>query len=105
MLTGDTLYLSGQIGLDQKTGKIPGDIPTEARNLMEAIGAILTNAGMTMGDLVYVQVFSTDVSLWEPFNTVYRTFFHADFPARAFIGSASLLFGAHFEIQGIAVRR
>lgn len=105
VLLGGTLYLSGRIGLDKETGKIPEDIESEVRNLMEEVRAILAKAGMTMDNLVYVQVFSTDVSLWERFNSVYTTFFDGDLPARAFIGSGPLLFGAHFEIQGIAVRR
>lgn len=104
VLLGDTLYLSGRIGLDKQTGRIPEDIETEVRNLMEEVRSILAKAGMTMDNLVYVQVFSTDVSLWEQFNSVYKTFFDHDYPARAFIGSGPLLFGAHFEIQGIAVR-
>lgn len=60
---------------------------------------------MKMSDLVYVQVFCTDVSLWHRFNSVYQTFFDGQLPARAFLGSGPLLFGAHFEIQGIAIKR
>jgi hypothetical protein len=53
---GNTLYLSGRIGLDEFK-RIPGDIDTEARNVMESVGAVLRKAGMQMDDLVYVQVF------------------------------------------------
>lgn len=105
VLLDGTLFLSGRIGLDEKTGKIPDDIEAEVRNLMEEVRAILAKAGMTMDNLVYVQVFSTDVSLWDRFNSVYTTFFNGELPARAFIGSGPLLFGAHFEIQGIAIRQ
>lgn len=104
VLVGDTLYISGRIGLDKETGEIPKEIEAEVRNLMEEVRYVLTMAGMTMADLVYVQVFSPDVSLWEQFNSVYETFFDSGFPARAFVGSGPLLFGAHFELQGIAVR-
>jgi enamine deaminase RidA (YjgF/YER057c/UK114 family) len=45
------------------------------------------------------------VSYYEAFNGVYRTYFHDNYPARAFIGSGKLLFGARFEVQGIAVKR
>lgn len=105
VLAGDTLYLSGRIGLDPKTQKIPADIETEARNLMEEVRSVLAQADMTVDDLVYVQVFCADVSLWDRFNAVYTTYFERDFPARAFIGAGKLLFGAHFEFQGIAVRQ
>jgi enamine deaminase RidA (YjgF/YER057c/UK114 family) len=72
---------------------------------MEGISSVLKEAGMTMKDLVSVQVFTPDVSSWESFNKVYRTYFTGDLPARAFIGSGKLLFGARFEMQGIAVKR
>jgi len=54
---------------------------------------------------VSVQVFCSDVSHYDAFNRVYRTYFKKEFPARAFLGSGTLLFGARFEVQGIAVRR
>jgi enamine deaminase RidA (YjgF/YER057c/UK114 family) len=57
-----------------------------------------------MHDLVYVQIFCSDVSLFARFNAVYRTYFDKNFPTRAFIGSGPLLFGARFEIQGIATK-
>jgi enamine deaminase RidA (YjgF/YER057c/UK114 family) len=60
---------------------------------------------MTMDDLVSVQVFCSDVSHYDAFNKVYRTFFKKELPARAFLGSGRLLFGARFEVQGVAVRR
>ncbi|MFZ0735663.1 MAG: RidA family protein [Candidatus Acidiferrales bacterium] len=105
VLVGETLYLSGQIGLDKDTNRVPDDVETEARNVMERTRAVLAQAGMTMGDLVYVQIFCSDVSLWERFNAVYRDFFSKDLPARAFLGSGKLLFDARFEVQGIAVKR
>ena len=65
----------------------------------------LFEAGMTMDDVVSIQVFCTDLSLYEPFNAVYATYFHDNYPSRAFIGAGKLLFGARFEINGIAVAR
>jgi 2-iminobutanoate/2-iminopropanoate deaminase len=59
---------------------------------------------MTLDDLVYVQIFCTDMSLYQAFNKVYVTAFHQPYPARAFIGVNNLVFGAHFEIMGIAQR-
>ena len=61
--------------------------------------------GMTMDDLVWVQVLCPDISLYDEFNSIYRTYFKDHFPARAFLGSGSLLRGAHFEVMGIAVKR
>jgi 2-iminobutanoate/2-iminopropanoate deaminase len=103
VLCGNVLYLSGRIGLDKKTRKVPEDIDTEARYVMEDVRFVLSKAGMSMSDLVYLQIFCTDVSLWERFNAIYQTFFDGNMPARSFLGSGTLLFGAHFEVQGIAV--
>ena len=62
-------------------------------------------AGFPVRDLVSVQVFCPDLSLYEKFNEIYRTYFIKNFPARAFIGSGPLLRGGRFEAQGIAIRR
>jgi reactive intermediate/imine deaminase len=101
---GDTLYLAGRIGIDAKTGKVPEKIEDEIKLLLDGDKEVLTQAGMTMDDLTYVQVFCTDLSLFEKFNPIYKTYFSKDYPARAFIGAGSLLAGGHFELQAIAVK-
>lgn len=101
---GNTLYLSGDIGLDE-TGKVPDSAEAEARLLLESVQRTLKEAGFTMDDLVYVTVYCSDVKHYDAFNKVYRTYFKQEFPARAFIGAGTLLFNARFEMQGIAVRR
>lgn len=104
ILVGDTLYLAGRIGFVPKTNKPPDDPEEEARLVLDGMRTVLLQAGMTMDDLVTVTVYCPDVSLFNKFNGVYRTYFHGNFPARAFIGSGPLLFGGRFEVQGIAVR-
>ena len=99
---GDTLYLSGHIGLEPKTGRPPATADEEARLVMDGVKRTLEGAGLTMDDLLSVQIFCSDVSLFEAFNVVYRTYFKGEFPARAFLGSGRLLFDARFEVQGIA---
>lgn len=49
-------------------------------------------------------VFCTDLTLYDRFNAIYRGYFHGHYPARAFIGASQLVRGAHFELQGIALR-
>jgi 2-iminobutanoate/2-iminopropanoate deaminase len=106
ILSGNTLYLAGRIGLDQKTGKAPEKIEDEIKLLLDGEKDVLAQAGMTMDDLVYVQIACTDLSLFEKFNPVYRSYFTTkDLPAREFIGAGSLLRGGHFELQAIAVKR
>lgn len=83
----------------------PADLAAEAKLALDGVKSVLAEAGMTTADLVSVQVFCTDLSLFETWNGVYRGYFGQDLPARAFIGAGSLLRGAHFEIQGTAVRR
>lgn len=105
VMVGNTLYLAGKLGLDPATGKPPQDVEQEIRLVMDAMKKTLTAAEMTMDDLVSVQVFCPDLSLYDKFNEVYRSYFTKNFPARAFIGSGPLLRGARFEVQGIAARR
>jgi 2-iminobutanoate/2-iminopropanoate deaminase len=106
ILAGDTLYLSGRIGIDAKTGKAPAAIDEEIKLLLDHVKATLVQAGMSMDDLAYVQIACTDLSLYDKFNAAYRGYFTTkDLPAREFIGAATLLRGGHFEMQAIAVRR
>jgi enamine deaminase RidA (YjgF/YER057c/UK114 family) len=105
VLVGDTLYLSGRIGFDPATGKPPADIDQEIKNLFDGVTNVLKESGMTMDDLVSVQVFCPDLSLYDRFNAAYRSRFNKELPARAFIGSGPLLRGGHFEMMAIAVKQ
>jgi 2-iminobutanoate/2-iminopropanoate deaminase len=102
--TGDTLYVAGHIGIDPKTGNAAASPEAEARLVMEAVKATLARAGFSMDDFVSVTVYCTDLSLYDGFNAVYAGYFHGHHPARAFIGVAHLVRGAHFEVQGVAVK-
>jgi 2-iminobutanoate/2-iminopropanoate deaminase len=104
VLVGDTLYLAGSIGIDPDTGAPPADIKEEVKIVLDGMKRRLEMVGMTMDDLVTVQVFCPDLSLYDEFNEVYRTYFKEHFPARAFIGSGPLLRGGHFEVMGTAVK-
>ncbi|HLW97080.1 MAG TPA: RidA family protein [Candidatus Acidoferrales bacterium] len=102
--TGSTLYLAGHIGFDPATSRPPVETEREIRLMLDSLKTTLSAAGLEMRHLVYVQIFCSDISLFAEFNTIYRTYFEKPFPTRAFIGSGPLLFGAKFEIQGIASR-
>ena len=104
VLVGDTLYLAGRIGVDPVTGRAPADVDAEITLLLDGVEAVLAEAGMAMNDLVSVQIFSPDLSLWEPFNAAYVKRFSRELPARAFIGSGPLVLGGRFEMMGIAVK-
>ena len=104
VLISNALFVSGHLGLDPDTGAPPEDPAEEARLVLDRFEESLEAGGMTMDHLVQVTVYCSDVSLYDVFNAEYRTRFEGPFPARAFIGSGELLFGARYEIMGTAVR-
>ena len=105
VLAGNTLYIGGHIGLDPNTGQPPVTAEEEAKLAMDSTKQTVEAAGMTMDDLVFVEVHCSDVALYDTFNAVYKTYFRGDYPARAFLGSGKLLRGARFEVAGTAVKR
>jgi enamine deaminase RidA (YjgF/YER057c/UK114 family) len=106
VLVGETLYLAGSIGLVPETGQPPESIEEEVRIIMDGMKRRLEMVAMTMDDVVSVQVFCPDLSLYQQFNDVYRTYFkEGQYPARAFVGSGPLLAGGHFEVMATAVKR
>ena len=105
VLAGNTLYVAGTTdGKDPATGALPVDAKTGAKVVLDNIKKTVEGAGLTMDDLVWVQIFTSDLKYYGDFNDVYRTYFKGPMPARAFIGAGSLLGGAHFEVMGIAVK-
>jgi 2-iminobutanoate/2-iminopropanoate deaminase len=103
VLVGNTLYIAGTTGVDPST-KGTVSRTQEARLVMDRVKRIVEQAGMTMDDVVSIQIFCTDLRDYDAFNSVYKTFFRAHYPARTFVGAADLLFGARYEVNGIAVR-
>lgn len=104
VLVGKTLYISGRIGIDPNTGVAPANLDQEITFLLGGVRDVLAAAAMTMDDLVFVQIFCPDLSLFDHFNQRYRACFTHELPSRAFIGSGILLRGGHFELAGIAQR-
>lgn len=104
LVDGKTLYVSGRIGVIPGTTTVPKTMEEEAWTVLDDLKGVLAMADMTMDDLVSLQVFCSDVSLYEPFDVIYRTYFTGPLPPRAFLGSGTLLFGVHFELMGIAVK-
>jgi len=105
VMAGDTLYVSGTTDTDPATGKPPADVKAGAKLVLDNIKRTVEKAGLTMDDLVWVQVFASNLADYAAFNDVYRPYFKGPLPARAFLGAGSLLNGSHFEVMGIAVRR
>lgn len=102
---GDTLYLSGQVGIKPGTLQIvPGGIREEARQTLDNIRTSLEANGYMLGDVVKCTVMLADMSEWAVFNEVYRTFFSAPYPARSALGANGLALDARVEVECIAVR-
>ena len=101
---GNTLYLSGEIGVDNKTHKlVEGGIKAEAKQVMENIKATLERNGSSMDQVVKCTVMIVDMKEWSAFNEVYVTYFKKDrFPARSAFGSNGLAFGAKVEVECLA---
>lgn len=99
ILTDGILYISGQVGEDPKTHKIPTNFEAEMKNCLSNIGSVLKAAGMEPKDVVAVQVYLTDLTLFPRMNAVYTTFFAEPRPTRTTVGVAKLTAeGAHIEI-------
>jgi 2-iminobutanoate/2-iminopropanoate deaminase len=102
VLAGKTLYVAGTTD----RGPVAGDTgAAAARRVLDNFKREVEAGGATMDDLVWVQIFSSDLSDYAAFNDVYRTYFKGPMPARAFLGVDHLLGGAKFEVMGIAVKR
>jgi 2-iminobutanoate/2-iminopropanoate deaminase len=104
VLVGDTLYIAGTTGVSPESSKKPLTAEEEARSVMDQIKQVVEQSGMNMDDIVSVQVFCPDLANYDAFNRVYSTYFHGKYPARAFVGVSKLLFGARYEVMGIAVK-
>ena len=101
---GDTLYLSGQIGIQPGTLKlVPGGIREEAKQTLTNIRTTLEAHGYSMKDVVKCTVMLADIAKWGDFNEVYKTFFSEPYPARSAIGANGLAVGAQVEVECVAV--
>jgi 2-iminobutanoate/2-iminopropanoate deaminase len=99
---GDFLFLSGAIGGDPATGKLPGAIEPEARLALKHVQKVLEDNGATLGDVVKCTVFLADIADWPAFNKVYAEFFKKPFPARSALGASGLAMNARVELECIA---
>lgn len=103
---GDTIYLSGQLGLDPATGKLAGqDFESQARQALNNQKAILETAGFSLKDVVQCQVFVTDMNHYPLFNTIYKEYFTDNFPARAVLEVSRIPADGLVEIMMTAVKR
>ena len=100
---GDFLVVSGQLPLDPATGAFPAaDVTAQTRQSLSNLQAIVEGAGMTLADVVKVNVYLQDMGDFAAMNEVYGQFFTADCPARAAVQVARLPKDALVEIEAVA---
>lgn len=100
---GDTLYLSGQIGLDPATGKLVDGIDDQIQRVFVNLKAVAEAAGASLDDVVKLTVYLTDLGNFGRVNETMARFFSPPYPARAAVGVASLPRGALVEADAIVV--
>lgn len=106
VLSGNTLYTSGQIALHPKTGElITGDITSETKQVMENMKAVLAAAGMTFENVIKASIFVSDMGNFAEINSVYGSYFdESTAPARETVEVANLPKYVNVEISMIAVK-
>lgn len=99
---GDFVFVSGQLGLDDKGALVAEDITAQTRQAVERIRAILKQASVSLDAVVKVSVWITDKADFAAFNNTYRECFPNNPPARSTVVSELLIPGAKVEIDAIA---
>ncbi|MGE8541939.1 MAG: RidA family protein [Acinetobacter sp.] len=101
ILVGNTLYLSGQIGLDPYSMELVEGIEAQIRRVFDNLKAVCEAAGGTLADIAKLNIFLTDLSNFQLVNQIMGEYFAQPYPARAALGVASLPKGALVEMDGI----
>ncbi|ALU14374.1 reactive intermediate/imine deaminase [Eubacterium limosum] len=102
--TGDTIYISGQLGLDPETGVLAEGVEAQAKTGFENLKTILSEAGVSFENVVKTTVFLTDMNDFATVNDLYAQYFIGEYPARSCVQVAALPKGASFEIEAIAAK-
>ncbi len=105
IMTGNTLYVSGQVPINPETGKLEKeDVKHQTKLVMENIKAILDKAEMNFSHIIKCSIFISDMKDFPQINEVYGSYFEDSFPARETIAVKGLPLGADVEISCIAVK-
>lgn len=101
---GNWLFISGQVALVPATGElVTSGIKDEAKQVMENLKAILTEANITFDNIVKTTIFLSDMSLFAEVNEVYGSYFTSDYPARETVAVKGLPRNVNVEISMIAM--
>ena len=97
----DTVYLSGQIGLDPITMQMVDGIDAQIHRVFQNLRAVATAADSSLNDAVKLNVYLTDMNNFARVNEIMATYFHMPYPARAAVGVSALPRGALVEMDGV----
>ena len=100
---GDTVYLSGQIGLDPNTMQMIDGIDAQIRQVFNNLQAVATASGGDLGDIVKLNIFLTDLDDFALVNEIMASYFVQPYPARAAVGVKALPRGALIEMDAIMI--
>jgi 2-iminobutanoate/2-iminopropanoate deaminase len=104
VFAGDTLYCSGQLGMDPGTGELAAGAKAQAERAILNLKALLASAGLGVGNVAKTTIFLANIADFAVVNEVYSSHFAAPYPARATVQVAALPKGALIEIEAIAIR-
>ena len=103
ILVGNTVYLSGQIGLDPYSMELVEGIEAQIRRVFDNLKAVCEAAGGTLADIAKLNIYLTDLSNFQLVNQIMGEYFAQPYPARAALGVASLPKGALVEMDGVVI--
>jgi len=104
IIAGETMYISGQLGLDPKTMELVSpDVEAQTKQALNNMGEILKCAGLSFSNVVKTTVLLKDINDFVKVNDIYKTFFTSNFPARAAYQVAALPKGGAVEIEAVAL--
>lgn len=102
VLMDGTLYISGQLPIDPKTGKKPERFEDEVQQALQNVENVLKLSGMRKEDVLMCRAYISDIALWDAFNQAYGEWFKAHRPARIVIPCGPLHYGCRVEIEAVA---
>ncbi|HIG50413.1 MAG TPA: RidA family protein [Gammaproteobacteria bacterium] len=102
---GNTIYLSGQIPLDPKTMKLVEGNENQIRQVFKNIQAVCESSEVSLNEIVKLNVYLSDLSVFSLVNEVMKELFSEPYPARAAIQVAKLPLDSLIEVEGIIVKK
>jgi 2-iminobutanoate/2-iminopropanoate deaminase len=104
VITGDTVWVTGQLGWDKTTGQLASGIEAQTEKTLENLKGVLERAGFSMEDVVLTRVYLIDHEDYPKYDAIYQRYFPMDPPARVSVVVAGLIHYARIDIEAVAVR-